>query len=60
MLSVKAIELIEKRYLDTGAINHNEIMELFNTVRIKNHQLEYATCTISKLGGQPDYERTVN
>lgn len=60
MLSMKAVEVIEKRYLDTGVIEHNEIMELVRTVRVKDQQLAGAVRTIANLGRCPVDERTVN
>lgn len=58
MLRMRAVDLIEKRYLDTGIIEHNEIMELFSTIRNKDQQLKRVANT-AKLGGQ-NHERTVN
>ena len=49
MLSMKAVDLIEKRYLDTGEIDNAEIMGLIRTIRVKNQQLSGAVKTIENL-----------
>lgn len=49
MLSMKAVELIEKRYLDTGEIDNAEIMGLVRTIRVKDQQLSGAVKTIENL-----------
>ncbi len=40
MLTMKAVEIIEKRYLDTGEIENNEIMGLIRTIRVQDKLLQ--------------------
>jgi len=49
MLSMKAVDVIEKRYIDTGIIENDEIMGLVRTIRVKDQQLAGAAKTVENL-----------
>lgn len=60
MLKMKQIDVIEKRIRDTGIIDAQEMLQLIEVIRIKDHQLTSAVATIANLGRCPVDERTVN
>ena len=60
MLSMKQVEVIQKRVQDTGLIFVDETLELIETLKIKDAQLTNAVATVCNLGRCPANERTVN